>query len=129
MRLSSPVASPTVSPKGSPISTPIGTRLGMLVQTPTVDLGDDTDVTYQTVDKGPKKINQYILGEKLGQGTNIFTTNSIGSYAKVREAIDSNTLKRVAVKIMKLRVMKKITGAMAALNREINIMRKLKHKV
>ena len=68
MRLSSPVGSPTASPIGSPISSPIGTKLGMLVQTPTVDLGDDTDVTYQTVDKGPKKINQYILGEKLGQG-------------------------------------------------------------
>jgi serine/threonine protein kinase len=87
--------------------------------TTNLEFEGDTDVTYQAVDKGPKCINQYVLGEVLGKG----------SYAKVREAIDSMTLKRVAVKIIKLRVIKKITGAMAALNREINIMKKLKHKV
>lgn len=26
------------------------------------------EVTYKTLDKGPKKINQYILGEILGEG-------------------------------------------------------------
>ncbi|KAL0488346.1 serine/threonine-protein kinase Stk [Acrasis kona] len=76
------------------------------------------EVTYKTVDKGPKKVNQYVLGEILGEG----------SYAKVREAIDSNSLKRVAIKIVKKRVMRKIKGAMTALKNEINIMRKLKHK-
>ncbi len=53
----------------------------------------------------------------------------LGSYAKVREAIDSNTLKRVAIKIIKKHVIKRIKGAMATLKNEINIMRKLKHKV
>jgi len=88
--------------------------------TSSTSLADDelNEVTYKTVDKGPKKVKQYILGEILGEG----------SYAKVREAIDSETLKRVAIKIVKKRVIRRIKGAMAALKNEINIMRKLKHK-
>jgi serine/threonine-protein kinase 11 len=51
----------------------------------------------------------------------------IGAYGKVREALDSNTLKRVAIKIIKRRLLKKIKGGEENLKNEINIMRKLKH--
>ncbi|KAL0482642.1 serine/threonine-protein kinase STK11 [Acrasis kona] len=79
---------------------------------------DDNDITYQEGERPTKKVNQYVLGEILGR-----------SYAKVREAIDEHTLKRVAVKIIKMRLLKKLTGAAEALSREINIMKKLKNKV
>ncbi len=51
----------------------------------------------------------------------------IGAYGKVREAIDCNTLKRVAIKIIKKRLLRRIKGGEDNLRNEINIMRKLKH--
>lgn len=66
----------------------------------------------------PKFINQYIVGELLGQG----------SYAKVREAMDTVTLKRVAIKTIKRRLLKKIKNGEENLKLEISIMRKLKHE-
>lgn len=53
--------------------------------------------------------------------------NKTGAYGKVREAIDSHTLKRVAIKIIKKRLLKKIKGGEENLRNEVNIMRKLKH--
>eukprot|EP01110_Echinostelium_bisporum_P001313 TRINITY_DN13137_c0_g1_i1.p2 TRINITY_DN13137_c0_g1~~TRINITY_DN13137_c0_g1_i1.p2 ORF type:complete len:63 (+),score=2.97 TRINITY_DN13137_c0_g1_i1:511-699(+) len=59
---------------------------------------------------------QYILGEVLGEG----------SYAKVREAIDSTSNRRVAIKILKKRHLKKIPGGDASVKREISV---LKHQI
>jgi serine/threonine-protein kinase 11 len=72
-------------------------------------------VTYGK--KSPKRVKQYILGELLGQG----------SYGKVREGIDSISLKRVAVKIIKMKQLRKIKGGEDSLKNEISIMRKLNH--
>ena len=53
----------------------------------------------------------------------------IGAFGKVREAIDSNSLKRVAIKIIKRDKLKRIKNGETLLKNEINIMRKLKsHK-
>jgi serine/threonine protein kinase len=52
----------------------------------------------------------------------------LGSYSKVKEAIDSTSLRRVAVKIIKNRMLKK-ASQMQMLKNEIAIMRRLKpHK-
>ena len=59
----------------------------------------------------------------------ILASNNIGAFGKVREAIDSNTLKRVAIKIIKRDKLKRIKNGESLLKNEINIMRKLKsHK-
>ncbi len=75
----------------------------------------DTEITYRT--KTPKTVNQYLLGEVLGKG----------SYGKVREALDTNTMKRVAIKIAKKSQLRKLPGGgEASVKQEIAIMKKLK---
>lgn len=64
-----------------------------------------------------KFIHQYMMGEVLGEG----------AQGKVREALDSNTLRRVAIKRINLRQIRKIRNAEANLKRELAIHRKLKH--
>eukprot|EP01113_Clastostelium_recurvatum_P017031 TRINITY_DN1994_c0_g1_i2.p1 TRINITY_DN1994_c0_g1~~TRINITY_DN1994_c0_g1_i2.p1 ORF type:complete len:595 (+),score=91.52 TRINITY_DN1994_c0_g1_i2:173-1957(+) len=73
-----------------------------------------SDITYK-LRKGPKTVRQYAMGSIIGEG----------SYASVREAIDTNTLARVAIKIIKRRRLKRIPGGEAAVLREVSFMRKL----
>ena len=80
-----------------------------------LDQDFSSGVTYGK--KAPKRVKQYVLGELLGQG----------AYGKVREGLDSITLKRVAVKIIKMNQLRKIKGGEDCLKNEINIMRKLNH--
>jgi hypothetical protein len=47
------------------------------------------DVTYKTVDKGPKKVNQYILGEILGEGIFDLFRNQI-FFRELRKSTRSN---------------------------------------
>eukprot|EP00297_Palpitomonas_bilix_P007118 CAMPEP_0113908318 /NCGR_PEP_ID=MMETSP0780_2-20120614/26084_1 /TAXON_ID=652834 /ORGANISM="Palpitomonas bilix" /LENGTH=412 /DNA_ID=CAMNT_0000903711 /DNA_START=139 /DNA_END=1380 /DNA_ORIENTATION=- /assembly_acc=CAM_ASM_000599 len=75
----------------------------------------DADVVYATAK--PKFIKKYILGETLGEG----------SFGKVREAIDSLTLKRCAAKIVPRKVLRKHKGGEKALQNEMQLMRKLAH--
>ena len=63
----------------------------------------------------PKRIKDYILGPILGEGT----------YGKVREAIHTPTLKRVAIKVTKKRNLKKVKGGLANIETGIMIMRQL----
>ena len=58
------------------------------------------------------------MGDVLGEG----------SYAKVKEAIDSGTLVRRAVKIMKKRKLRKIPNGEANVEREIALLQELNHK-
>ena len=58
------------------------------------------------------------MGDVLGEG----------SYAKVKEAIDSETLVRRAVKIMKKRKLRKIPNGEANVEREIALLQELNHK-
>eukprot|EP00303_Exanthemachrysis_gayraliae_P001841 CAMPEP_0206011696 /NCGR_PEP_ID=MMETSP1464-20131121/13677_1 /ASSEMBLY_ACC=CAM_ASM_001124 /TAXON_ID=119497 /ORGANISM="Exanthemachrysis gayraliae, Strain RCC1523" /LENGTH=330 /DNA_ID=CAMNT_0053385375 /DNA_START=29 /DNA_END=1018 /DNA_ORIENTATION=+ len=66
----------------------------------------------------PKMVKQYMMGEILGEG----------SFGKVREAIDSETLRRVAVKKIDRRRLRKARGAEEQVRREIAVQRGLKHK-
>ena len=68
--------------------------------------------------KAAKFVRQYVMGESLGEG----------SQGKVREALHSETLRRVAIKIINLRQIRKVRHAEAALERELRLHRRLKHK-
>jgi hypothetical protein len=69
--------------------------------------------------KKAKIINNYLLGDVLGDG----------SYGKVKECIDTRNLCRRAVKIINLKtVARKIPRGVQNVRREIDIMRRLDHK-
>lgn len=50
-----------------------------------------------------------------------------GSYGKVREAVDSKTGKRCAIKILKKRNLLKVPGGESHVRREIEVLKKLHH--
>jgi serine/threonine-protein kinase 11 len=62
-------------------------------------------------------VKQYILGEVLGEG----------SFGKVREAVDSKTGRRCAIKILKRRNLRKVPDGEELVNREIEILKKVHH--
>lgn len=72
---------------------------------------DSSEVIYQG-NKKAKYVTKYMLGDILGEG----------SYSKVKEALDMETLERRAVKIMKKQRLKKIP------NGEINVKRLINTK-
>ena len=90
---------------------------------PMSDVTDVTDdsgapVSLEYAPKPPYKlVRQYVMGEIIGEG----------SQGKVREALDSRTLRRVAIKIVNLNKLRKIKNAEAGLQRELSIHRRLKH--
>lgn len=53
---------------------------------------------------------------------------SIGSYGKVKEVLDSETLSRRAVKILTQRKLKRIPNGEQNVRREIQLLQVLKHK-
>lgn len=55
-------------------------------------------IIYQTKKKKCKMIGKYVMGDLLGEG----------SYAKVKEMLDTETLCRRAVKILKKRKLRRI---------------------
>lgn len=59
---------------------------------------DSIEIVYPDKPDKVKQIGRYILGDKIGEG----------SYSKVKEAIDNQTLERRAIKIMKRQRLKKI---------------------
>lgn len=79
---------------------------------------DSRDVVYENKKKTTKVLGRYVMGDVLGEG----------SYAKVKEAIDSETLIRRAVKIMKKRKLRKIPNGEANVEREIRLLNDLNHK-
>lgn len=54
-------------------------------------------------------------------------TKYTGSYAKVREAIDSITNRKVAIKILSKRKLKKMPGGESAVKKEVEVLSKLRH--
>lgn len=58
----------------------------------------------------------FILGGKLGEG----------AYAVVREAIDEQSLRIVAVKVLDLRRLRKLRGGIDAIEREVAVQKRLK---
>ena len=78
---------------------------------------DSKDVVFDNKPKKVKILGKYVMGDRLGDG----------SYAKVKEAIDSETLCRRAIKIMKRKKLKKIPNGEANVEREIQLVSKLRH--
>lgn len=73
------------------------------------------DIVYETTPQVPKFVGKYLLGDALGEG----------SYARVKEALDTETVRRAAVKIMKKKKLKKIPSGEENMKREISLLQKL----
>lgn len=76
------------------------------------------DILYYQKDERPKFVGRYLIGDLIGEG----------SYSKVKECIDSETLERRAIKIMKKQRLKKIPNGEENVKRETRLMCKLDHK-
>ena len=70
---------------------------------------DSASIIYQPKKRKAKVIGKYLMGDMLGEG----------SYGKVKELLDMETLRRRAVKIMKKRRLRRIP------NGEENVQRKV----
>lgn len=68
---------------------------------------DSTDIVYRPYRKRAKLIGKYIMGDTLGEG----------SYGKVKECLDCETLCRRAVKILKKKKLRKIPNGEANVKR------------
>lgn len=51
----------------------------------------------------------------------------IGSYAKVREAVDSITNRKVAIKILSRRKLKRLPAGESTVKKEVEVLSKLRH--
>ncbi|XP_062040882.1 serine/threonine-protein kinase STK11 isoform X1 [Lepus europaeus] len=79
---------------------------------------DSTEVIYQPRRKRAKLIGKYLMGDLLGEG----------SYGKVKEVLDSETLCRRAVKILKKKKLRRIPNGEANVRKEIQLLRRLRHR-
>jgi len=77
-----------------------------------------SDLEVYHKDNRPKFVGRYLIGDLIGEG----------SYSKVKEVIDSETLERRAVKIMKKQRLKKIPNGEENVKRETKLMARLNHK-
>ena len=78
---------------------------------------DSRDVVFDNRPKKTKILGKYVMGDVLGEG----------SYAKVKECIDQESLCRRAIKIMKRKKLRKIPHGEQNVQREIELVRNLKH--
>ncbi|KAG8186940.1 hypothetical protein JTE90_028239 [Oedothorax gibbosus] len=79
---------------------------------------DSAEIRCISRKKKVKMIGKYVMGDVLGEG----------SYGKVKEVLDSTTLCRRAVKILKKRKLRKIPCGERNVQREISLLRRLNHK-
>ncbi|XP_063413122.1 serine/threonine-protein kinase stk11-like [Mytilus trossulus] len=79
---------------------------------------ESSEVVYQPRRKKAKMVGKYLVGDLLGEG----------SYGKVKEVIDTVTLCRRAVKILKKRKLRKIPNGEQNVLREIQLLKRLHHK-
>ncbi|XP_037030806.1 serine/threonine-protein kinase STK11 isoform X2 [Bradysia coprophila] len=79
---------------------------------------DSAEIIYQAKKKACKMVGRYVMGELLGEG----------SYGKVKEVLDSEDLSRRAVKILTKRKLRRIPNGEQNVRREIQLLRKLKHR-
>lgn len=78
-----------------------------------------TSLNLDNKTKSAKIVKNYLIGDLLGDG----------SYGKVKECLDLDTLSRRAVKIINMKLInKKIPHGVANVRKEINIMQRLNHK-
>ncbi|KAJ3411150.1 Serine/threonine-protein kinase stk11 [Chytridiales sp. JEL 0842] len=78
---------------------------------------DSADIVYPTESAPVKVIGPYVLGDKIGKG----------SFGKVKEGICSETLQRVAIKIINKKRLRKIQNGVENVLREIKMLKKMKH--
>ncbi|XP_041475778.1 serine/threonine-protein kinase stk11-like isoform X1 [Lytechinus variegatus] len=78
---------------------------------------DSADIVYQPRKKRAKMVGKYLMGDTLGEG----------SYGKVKEALDSESLCRRAVKILKKKKLKRIPSGEQNVKREIQLLKRLHH--
>lgn len=78
---------------------------------------DSDQIIYQPRRKRAKFIGKYLMGDALGEG----------SYGKVKEMLDSENLRRCAVKIMKRRKLRRIPNGEQNVQREIQLLKRLCH--
>ncbi|XP_054706129.1 serine/threonine-protein kinase STK11-like [Uloborus diversus] len=76
------------------------------------------EIIYQTRKKKAKVIGKYVMGDVLGEG----------SYGKVKELLDSETLCRRAVKILKKKKLRKIPNGEQNVQMEILLLKRLNHR-
>jgi len=74
-------------------------------------------IIYQSKKNNCKFIGKYVMGELLGEG----------SYGKVKEVLDTDTLCRRAVKILKRRKLRRIPNGEQNVEREIKLLQRLNH--
>ncbi|XP_053602531.1 serine/threonine-protein kinase STK11 isoform X2 [Plodia interpunctella] len=79
---------------------------------------DSADIIYRSKKKKCKMVGKYVMGDMLGEG----------SYGKVKEMLDSESLCRRAVKILKKRKLRRIPNGEQNVQREIQLLRILRHK-
>ncbi|CAO1420575.1 unnamed protein product [Diamesa hyperborea] len=78
---------------------------------------DSDEIIYQAKKQKCKMVGKYVMGDKLGEG----------SYGKVKEMLDSETLNRRAVKILTKRKLRRIPNGESNVRNEIQFLRTLKH--
>uniref|UniRef100_A0A915Q585 non-specific serine/threonine protein kinase n=1 Tax=Setaria digitata TaxID=48799 RepID=A0A915Q585_9BILA len=81
-------------------------------------LSNDTFIEEVFVEKKPKILNGYLFGERIGEG----------SYGKVKEVLEQNTLVRRAVKIIKETRLRKIPNGHANVEQELRILKRVRHR-
>ncbi|XP_050313140.1 serine/threonine-protein kinase STK11 isoform X2 [Anthonomus grandis grandis] len=79
---------------------------------------DSNQIIYQASKKKFKMIGKYVMGDMLGEG----------SYGKVKEMLDTESLTRRAVKIFKTKKLRRIPNGLQNVQKEIQLLRKLRHK-
>ncbi|KAJ8966071.1 hypothetical protein NQ317_018889 [Molorchus minor] len=75
---------------------------------------DSDQVIYQSKKRKLKLVGKYVMGDLLGEG----------SYGKVKEMLDSDTLCRRAVKILKQRKLRRIPNGEQNVQKELQIQNK-----
>ncbi|XP_045158706.2 serine/threonine-protein kinase stk11-like [Mercenaria mercenaria] len=78
---------------------------------------DSAQVIYERR-KRAKLVEKYLIGDLLGEG----------SYGKVKEVLDTETLCRRAVKILKKKRLRRIPNGEINVKREIQLLKRLRHK-
>ncbi|OTF84169.1 serine/threonine-protein kinase STK11-like protein [Euroglyphus maynei] len=79
---------------------------------------NSSEILYEKKRRKVKFVSKYLLGDVVGEG----------SYSKVKEVLDTETLERRAAKIMKKKRLRKIPNGEQNVQREIQLLRKLNHE-
>ncbi|KAK4534523.1 hypothetical protein CDCA_CDCA02G0548 [Cyanidium caldarium] len=117
VRSPTPIGSPPVSVMSASPSAPLSHVPAREAAPAGVDTSEQVAMRFSRAERRPKFVSHYVLGAKLGEG----------AYAKVREAMDTRTLRIVACKIVDKHFLRRVRGGLENVRREIAIMRRLDH--